>query len=712
MVVLYILACLWHTNCVSPPVRDILFFREGREEGCFPKRPMVYMRQKVFLLILLCSLLLGFTGALAESAYVPIDVKMDLSKTKFTGPDDVTVSIKVSNVGDDRIPGPVYLYYPDGKTVTEFGDGGAVNLGLGEFATWQGNWRVTQKQLEAGKITFSVKYPVPDDQGNINYKSKFFNRAITFNGAAPGLEVSRVISPQMAQKDQKITITYELKNTGNVALNNIKVAENKSISSKAQTVDTLAAGSSEQVKFEVTMGSKNLTSSATITYKASGSNESLKKTVEAASIILGEPKLKATLASSATGVNINETVKLTLTLTNEGNISYSNLKVTDQVLGEVFSNQELAAGATKTLEKEITMLASSDYAFTVLATDNTGNEVSVTTDKVTVNAVDPNKKLSLTVNAAADKLEVYSQPALVRFEISVTNTSEFEAKNVTLRHGSTNLYTFPSIMAGETKKIVRDTSISMAGKFMFTAVCKDLLENEVKFDSNPVSITYSVPTPEPTNVPQRTPQPLITEPVPKNAGLPPAFATAKNAANFLFGVFITLLGVSLLLLMVAFSRRIAQKRQSEAALDHLERGTRRDYTAPGEGDEADEHPVTYREDGESQEEQEADTLLTLQDDELPHMKYVRGENSTQSDTNTSDEDQDDLPKAEEAYHELTEEEAAILSGGTGHYRLARTQAPKVDDESDNQEDEQTNSPGYSRHRRTARTGANEKSADI
>ncbi len=677
----------------------------------FPQTPDEYMKQKVFLLILLCALLLGFTGVLAEGAYNPIDVKMDLSKNKFTGPDDVTVSIRVSNVGDDRIPGPVYLFYPDGKAVADFGDGGAVNLGLGEFATWTGTWRVTQKQLEAGKITFTVKYPVPDDQGNVNYKPKFFNKAITFNGAAPGLEVSRVISPQMAQKDQKITVTYELRNTGNVALSNIKITENKSISSKSQTVETLASGSSEQVKFEVAMGSKNLTSSATITYKATGSNESHKQTVEAASIVLGEPKLKATLASSATGVNINETVKLTLTLTNEGNISYSNLKVTDPVLGEVFSNQELAAGATKTLEKEITMLANGEYAFTVLATDNTGNEVSVTTDKVSVSAVDPNKKLFLTVNATADKLEVYSEPALVRFEISVTNTSEYEAKDVILRHGSTTLYTFTSIKAGETKKVTRDTNISMAGKFQFTAVCKDLLKNEVTFDSNPVTITYSVPTPEPTNIPQRTPQPLITEPIPKSAGLPPAFTTAKNVTNFLFSLFITLLGGSLVLLLIAFSRRIAQKRQSDAALDHLERGTRRDYTASSEGDEADELPVTYREDDDGRDEPEADTLITLQDDELPHMKYVRGEHRTENDTSAPDEDQDDLPKAEEAYRELTEEEAAILSGGTGHYRLARSENPKVDDEPDDQEDQQTSSSGYTRHRRTSRTGT-EKTADM
>ncbi len=657
------------------------------------------------MLYLLCALMLGIMGAYAEDAYNPIEVKMELSKYEFTGVDDVTVSIRVSNVGDDRLPGPVYLYYPDGKTVTEFGDGGAVMLGNGESKTWTGTWRVTQKQLEAGRITFTVKYPVPDADGNINHRSKHYSRAITFNGAAPGLKVTRVISPTMARKDQKVTITYDLLNTGNVTLNNIKVTENKSISSKAATVETLAAGASEQVKFEVTMGSKNLTSGATITYKAAGSSQTKKHTEENATIALGEANLSATLSSSATGVNIGETVKLTLSLKNEGNISYNNLKVTDPVLGEVFSNQVLDAGKSVTLEKEVTMLVSGEYAFTVLATDNTGTEVSVTTGKVAVSAVDPNKKLVLTVNATADRLEVYSQPAQVRFEISVTNASESDAKDVALRHGSTTLYTFPTIKAGETKKITRDTSISMAGKFQFTAACKDLLGNDVTFESNALNIAYSVPTPAPTTAPQRTVPPLQTETIPTSAGLPSAFSTAKNASLILMGLFLVLLGGSIILLFVAFSKRIAQKRQSEAALDHLERGTRRDYTMPSDDEEAE--PVLYRDGGDDREESEADPIFSFGDEELPHMKYVRGDQTSDNDTSSPDQP-DDLPKAEETYRELTEQEAAILSGGTGRYRLARSQNPKAEEEQSASTLSHT-----TRHRRTDKFNANgEKPVDL
>ncbi len=645
------------------------------------------MKRKALLLILLCALLLGI-GKVAYAAYDPISVSMDLSKNEFTEPGDVTVSIRVSNVGDDRMPGPVYLYYPDGKAVTGFGDGGAAQLDIGGFETWTGTWRVTQKQLEDGKIIFMVKYPIVNDDGEISHKSKYFNKVVIYSGAAPGLTVNRTISPTMARKDQTVTITYDLANTGNVALNNIKLTENKSISNKVATIDTLAAGKSQQVKFEVTMGTKNLTSSATITYKATGSSTTSKETVEAQTITLGEANLSATLTASAAGVNIGDTVKLKLTLKNNGNISYSNLLVTDPTLGEVFSNLELAAGATQELEREITMLASGEYLFTITGNDNTGTEISVTTSKVAVNAVDPNKKLTLTVNAEVDSLTVYSQPATVRFTVSVTNTSESEAKDVKLSHGSTELTTFSSIKAGETKKIVRDTSISMAGRFQFSAACKDLLGNDTTFESNVITIAYAVPTPGPTTVPQRTPPPTPKlEPTPTAADLPTLFFTAQRVALILFGVVLVLLAAGIVLLILALIRRSAQKKQSESALDHLERGSRRDYTSPGDEEAA------FVEDSDTPQEPE-DGLSAAEDEEMPHMKYVRGDTVGQEDVPTAGSNPEDPPEAGQSSSLPTEEEAAILSGGTGHYRLARGTVSK-----EMEEHQAVSASNYSRRRR-------------
>lgn len=677
------------------------FLARGKGGWAFPYARTTDMSKRVFLALLLCVLLAGIAAG-AAADIKPISVKMELSTNTFTGPDDVTVSIRVSNVGDDDLPGSVYLYYPDGKAVTGFGDGGAATLKIGGYETWQGTWHVTQRQLEAGKITFQVKYPVPDENGNINYKSEYYNKTIVYNGAVPGLKVTRSFSSTMAQKGQAVTITYDLLNTGNVTLNSIKVTENKAISSKAVTVDSLAPNESKQVTFNVTMDTKDLVSSAKVTYKAAGSSDQQTQTVDAATISYGESKLTASLTTSAKGVNVGETVKLTLTLKNEGTINYTNLSVTDPTLGEVFSNQELAAGASKTLEKEVTMLASGDYQFTVKATDSTGQAVSTTTDKLTVTAMDPNKKLVLTVNAEADSLEVYSEPAQVRFTVTVTNTSETDATNVAIMHGATPFYTFSSIKAGETKKTTRDASISMAGKFQFTAVTKDLLGNSVSFQSNALTLSYAMPTPMVTTVPQQSPAPPELEPLPKNADLPSFFGMTKNLSAVFLVASLLLLAASLVLVLVALVRRAALKQQSKSALDHLERGTRRDYTAPGEVPE----DAGSMDDGRSGDpgEPDAEPIFAINEEELPHMKYVRGDVSPEGEEPDTESDSDDLPKAEEA-RPISEEEAALLSGGTGQYRLTRP-AKKPD------EHEPVIAASYARRRRTAKTSSDDKPVDM
>jgi hypothetical protein len=91
----------------------------------------------------------------ALAADDPIKVSMELSKTKFSGPENINVSITVTNVGDGDMPSAVTLYYPNGKKVEDFG---SPKLSVGASKRWNGTWTVTKEQLEVGKISFQVRY--------------------------------------------------------------------------------------------------------------------------------------------------------------------------------------------------------------------------------------------------------------------------------------------------------------------------------------------------------------------------------------------------------------------------------------------------------------------------------------------------------------------------------------------------------------------------
>ena len=526
--------------------------------------------------------------AFASAETNPLKVSMELSSNTFTEPKTITVSIQVSNTGEGDMPGACTLYYPNGKQVEEFG---APVLSVGTSKTWSGTWKVTQAQLDAGKITFKLKYPMYNDAGELVNKSYSFSKKIIYEGAAASLEINRTIAPTTAQKGQEVTITYDIVNSGNVDVTDVTIKENSSISSKSGKIDKVAAGTKESYTFTVKMGTKNLTSQPTITYKADGKTQTVKK--DAATIKYGQVNMSAGLTADKKGGVPGDTVKLTLTIKNTGKVDYQNVTVTDATLGEVFSGQTVAAGKTLTLEKEITIDQTTDYQFTIKGQTSDGTDAETVSGRVTVTAADPAKVIDLTVEAVADRSVVYTMPGTVRFTVSVTNNSQIDVSNVTVYAVDTQLYSFPSILAGETRSFVRDVNISMAGQFAFNARCRDQLDETVTFTSNVVPIAYETPTAVPTEAPIVTPPEPVHEEIPTTDGLPSYVDGIQSALGAIKWICIVLAAAGAALIAVAFVRRTQLKRESDQAMDHLELGAYRDYSQPAEEKEA---PVSKADD--------------------------------------------------------------------------------------------------------------------
>ncbi|MBQ8655272.1 MAG: DUF11 domain-containing protein [Clostridia bacterium] len=568
------------------------------------------MKRVLVCLVAVLMLTMGLC-AVACAASDNIKIDMDLSTTTFTEPKEITVSIQVSNTGETDMPGPVTLYYPNGKQVEEFG---SPTLAVGTSKSWSGTWAVTQKQLEAGKITFKLKYAIENDAGELVNKTKNFSYPIVYTGAVASVEINRTITPATARQGQEVTVTYDVVNTGNVEVTGVSIKENSSISSKKGTIDSVPAGEKRSYSFTVTMKKKNLTSQATITYKAGGKSYTEKK--EAATIKYGEVKLTASLSADKKGGVAGEAVKLTLTLKNTGNADYTNVTVTDAVLGEVFTGLTVPAGETVTKEKEITIAETADYQFTVSGTDESGSSVETSTDRLSVQAVDPAQKVKLTVQAEADRDTIYHIPGTVKFIVKVTNESSVDVSDVSVYATGVKLYDFPSILAGETREFTRDVSVSMAGQYRFDAKAKNQLGETETFESNIIRIAYADPTPVPTEAPIVTPPMPVYEEIPTDDGLPAYVGSVQKTLDVMYWVFLSLAGVGLLLLAVGVGNRIRIAIASSKAQDHLERSSSRDYTRPapkaGKADlKAEEPEVEVREEedlvaeGEGADAQEA-----------------------------------------------------------------------------------------------------------
>ena len=587
------------------------------------------MIRKRLLLALVLGIALVLLCASAALADDPMKVSMELSTNKFSAPKSITVSITVTNVGDVDMPGPVTLYYPSGKKVEEFG---SPTLAVGASKNWSGEWTVTQKELEAGKITFKIKYSVYSDEVDENgentlvNKTKNFSKKIQYTGADPELEIERTIMPQTAQKGQEVSVTYEITNVGPVDVSGITIKENTTISTKSGTIDSIAAGETGRYTFTAVMGTKDLTSNATISYKAGGKTFTSK--VDSATVKYGEVKLSATLTADKKGGAPGDTVKLTLKLKNSGTTDFTNVTATDAALGTVFSNEKVPAGETLALEKELTITETQDIQFTVKGEDGTGKEVETATGRISVIATDPTQQIVLNLEASADRDKVYKLPGTVRFSFVLHNDSAVEVKNVTVKAVETPLYSVESIPAGESVSFIRDTEVSMAGSYQFTTSCKDVLGQTLNFNSNAIPIAYAEPTPVPTEAPLVTPPAPATEPLPTDQPEPEWLDQAEGVAGIAKWILAGVGGLLLLLLLIGAVRRGKSRSDSKKAMDHLEGATYRDYgTKPKHrrseinngGTEADHAAAAENENSAHSSELMAETLKRLYDEKAPEQ---------------------------------------------------------------------------------------------
>ena len=556
--------------------RPIRFHGERRKDGAFAVRTRDMKRRWIVLALAVLAMALLVGTAAAE--FDPLKVAMELSSNKFTEPRTISVSIQISNSGEDDMPGPVVLLYPDGKKVEEFGE---PVLSVGASQSWTGKWKVTQKQLEDGRLTFSALYTILDDEGNPVQKRKNFSKRLIYESPITAVEVNRAITPTVAGKGQEVTITYDVVNTGTADITDVRITENKSISTTTGKIASIAAGQKGTYTFKVKMGTKDLTSSGSVSYKVDGKTSSIQQ--ENATIRYGEIQLSASLSADKKGGLVGDTVKLSLVLKNTGKEDFEDVTVTDPTLGEVFNGISVAVGESVTLEKELTIDENHEYQFAVSAKSTSGVDVETATDTLKVTAIDPAEVLDLSVRAEADRDTVYELPGTVRFTVYVTNNSAAEWKDVAVTATGVQIYSFPSILAGETREFTREIDVSMAGTYQFVARAKNQLGETTNFESNTIYIRYARPTSAPTEAPIITPPAPNYEPIPQTDDLPESYGeTAKTLRTVGLGLLVPV-AIGLLLLLIGIIGRSKRAVESHAAMDHLERSYARDYESPTSG---------------------------------------------------------------------------------------------------------------------------------
>lgn len=531
------------------------------------------------LLLLALALALALP---ASAEYDPITTSSACVPNTLVEPGPVDVTIKVYNSGDTDMQSPMTLYDPNGEAVENFVD---VTLAAGQSQSWNGTWNVSQEEMEEGKLRFALRYEL-DAGGTAVQVNKTIAVSIQQDAPAPSLTASYTVTPNPAQEGAEVTLTYTLSNTGNVAVTNVQIT-NEELTDERINISRIETGERITREFVYEMGDEAVTFKPKVTYRADGSDRVLtigtmaQETIEVAE---GDLELELVGGENVVGAMPGDKATLTLTMRNTGNITYSNIQITDNVLGEIESGLELGPGEEKTVQREFTVQESADHAFTVTAASSAGGTIEHTSNKVSVIALDLERAVNLEVTAEAGQTVIREKPAVVAFAVTVKNIGEVDAQDVELYQGDTLVATIDSIPAGEEARVVQEYSVSMEGTFQFTAVSYMEVEQQEdplqqRFDSPEVVLAYVAPTPEPVTPPPTLAPVATVEPVATEA--PEAGASAGMVALY---VLAGVLGVALLAvlgLMIA-ARRRGEGSPATAAVDGFERGGSRSYTArPG-----------------------------------------------------------------------------------------------------------------------------------
>lgn len=458
-------------------------------------------------LVMLVFLLAVSAFALADGD--PIRVSSLSEPQSVISEQDVSITIKIYNSSQEDMTEEITLFDPTAHSVIKY-DG----LKGEQSVTYNGTWHVTEDQIKEGKIKYFIRYYVKTADG-LQENKRTIPVTIQTEAAAPQMTATYSVTPSSARKGQKVTVEYTLSNTGNIELRNISVS-NEGISSKKLSAPSLSVGEKITLQDSFTMGDSELISKPTITYQAAGgSKEYTISDLARKTITLAENGLEAQLKTDA-GENLypGEKINVTLTMKNSGNSGYTGLTATLSDGTVVASNIDLAAGATFEQTIEWTPTQTTTLSAEITGSDDSGEAVSVTSDEVTVTTQDASQALVLSVSAQAQTTEIFSEPAVVRFAVVVSNIGQTDSATLTVKEAGTTVATIPSLPSGDSKTLVFDLETSIAGQIQFEVSGKDDAGNEKAYQSNIIQLTYIEPTPEPTATPAPTAVPPTPTPEP------------------------------------------------------------------------------------------------------------------------------------------------------------------------------------------------------
>jgi hypothetical protein len=310
-----------------------------------------------------------------------------------------------------------------------------------------------------------------------------------------------------------VTYTYLVVNTGLTPIADIVLTDDKlgTISGPASG-DTNGNDKLDQLETWTYTKETTLSVSTTNTATASGNDPDaapLSVTSNPVTVNVNgpvEPKMSITKSVSKSVICAGDSVIYTYEIMNTGSAPITNVVLTDNKLGVITGpasgdtngNNQLDLSETWTYTKETTLSVSTTNTATASGNAPAGSPLSVTSDPVTVNVIDP--EISITKSVSPSIGIIYAGDSVV-YTYEVTNTGVGDLGNIVVtddQNGVTPVY-----VSGDDGDKILETG----EKWMYTAQVQlsdtvtntgsvkgiDTLGNKVSAQSNTVTVIVLIP---------------------------------------------------------------------------------------------------------------------------------------------------------------------------------------------------------------------------
>ena len=522
------------------------------------KRIIIALMISVFILLMpvcLCYAEAGEQGtARVSDPRDTLSVITSISPKGMAVPQEAHVYITLANSATAPIS-DIRILDSAGTILEEMGDLSGTGRSSVQF---EDRLTPTAKQWMAEGIEYQIQYTI--DKGlPTELRSKITELVpIDRLTAEPGIELTRTPSANFAQAGDSVTLTYRLRNTGNVPLTELVISDDAT--GEVGTLDQLSPGKKYTFTINATID-ENLQSRPRVSYTYPGHDERIEQKIEALTIYMADEKLEARLDADQTSILPGGVVNLQLKITNNGNVTYNKLEIKDEALGTFGPIPvELRPGQDYWFAKRVNIKSTTNFLFTITGRSSSAGEAVAASNMLTVAVTPPVGSIKLEITARADGASL-PEAGPMPFTINLKNSGDMDVRNVVLSESARGeIKSLAVVPIGETAVPVQ-YDIAGAESFHFLATMRDAQGASTTVFAQPIEVKI---------VPKSAPVLNIT-PIPSSTAILGIDDTAYRVQGDTDSMFMRMMMTALMILgalslmllvstLVRYSKRRKMKR--------------------------------------------------------------------------------------------------------------------------------------------------------